>query len=713
MKSLPTAVISLMTFAYISGCSCDALTPSVNEIVDDPIAGQHGWPCTSNFSCKSGVCDTTQGRCVGTCTDEDNDGYGEGCALGSDCDDSDADQRTIEICGDGVDNDCDDRADESYTETCGCDASCQSEPKGATGTPFVPESKDSQGVGLDDDGALVLDATSLPPDVIWIANTGEGTISKVSTKAPFEELGRYQTGPDMPPELPGPGSASGSYPLFFGNDPSRTSVDPFTNDVYVANRAGGRVTKISELQEKCPDRWTPGNATSSGHDVLPWVDGEPTDDCIVWSIELWWDSKANTTCSRADAEGGNSSCKRPNRVRAIATQPEIGLDGVRKTIVWVGDYNLRRIWKLSENGEVLLTTTAPVRPYGFAIDGSGNLWMSTRDRDDDRYHVGRIDTHLCTNDAACETPVCVSDPSEGSEATGPCVKERIATPVPESNPNAYRLYGITVDADQRVWIGGDRRLLRYDPSAPLASRFVANDEIQPIRGISADRGFVYAARSGSNAAQIDANDPSQWISLGGTSGKNLWGVAADFDGKVWFINRGINLRDVTRDDDTSDVTLVTPNSNTLGDVTVDTDVAGYIFNAYTYSDMSGSQVRNATNPEGYYREVFEGCRGETVTPRWKSLVFDVETPAGTTVVFQVRLADEFQGLDAAPWIAVANAPADPSPVDLEAAIALAGESHRKYLEVEVVLRSSRTNEASATPRVLSFDVGRACRQTLE
>jgi streptogramin lyase len=70
------------------------------------------------------------------CIDADNDGYGENCAAGPDCDDGD---RTVhpgadEQCADGVDNDCDGQTDE---DDCGCTygdrMACYTGPAGTDG----------------------------------------------------------------------------------------------------------------------------------------------------------------------------------------------------------------------------------------------------------------------------------------------------------------------------------------------------------------------------------------------------------------------------------------------------------------------------------------------------------------------------------------------------------------------------------------------------
>src|SRR5690606_41952004 len=87
---------------------------------------------------------------------------------------------------------------------------------------------------------------------IWIANSVQGTVSKINTFTGVEE-GRYRTGPDDP-------------------DPSRTSVNQL-GDVAVANRNGG-IVKIAAATDRCVDANGDGaTQTSSGHDDIPdWGD---------------------------------------------------------------------------------------------------------------------------------------------------------------------------------------------------------------------------------------------------------------------------------------------------------------------------------------------------------------------------------------------------------------------------------------------------------
>ena len=103
------------------------------------------------------------------------------------------------------------------------------------------------------------DELDLEFSYIYIANTDQGTLSKLDTQT-MVEAGRYVTRPD------GDGY------------PSRTSVN-LDGDVAVANRHGG-LTKIYARIEDCKDtNGVPGIQTStSKDDVLPW--GE--DECVAW-----------------------------------------------------------------------------------------------------------------------------------------------------------------------------------------------------------------------------------------------------------------------------------------------------------------------------------------------------------------------------------------------------------------------------------------------
>ncbi|NIR37114.1 MAG: hypothetical protein GWO22_14335, partial [Actinobacteria bacterium] len=91
---------------------------------------------------------------------------------------------------------------------------------------------------------------------------------------------------------------------------------------------------------------------------------------------------------------------------------------------------------------------------GFALDGDGQLWISGRGN----RALGRVDTNRCTDAASCSDPICVAATGESTECDS-AVKAQIPAP--------HRAYGITVDFNQRVWLGGDEA----HPTLSLDARF--------------------------------------------------------------------------------------------------------------------------------------------------------------------------------------------------------------------------------------------------
>ena len=633
----------------IAGCDCSG------SVGKDGMGS--GRPCTASSECPVGeLCiDGSCGRMGGgeVCDgDVDGDGYGEGCDLGPDCDEGDPSQTGVEIC-DGWDNDCDGTADNGVLSSCGnCDSTCMASGAGAgTMTPWDIDMDDSEGVGVDDEGALILDSRMVDTHFIWIANTGEGTVSKVDTRT-YVEVARYVTGPD------------GS-----GNDPSRTSVNS-VGDVYVGNRIAQTVTKISALGADCPDTNGDGMVTTSTGptDVLAWG----MDDCVLWNTRLTGPGDL--------------------RIRAVAAQDVEGLDFTIDHYVWIGGWE-GIVWKLDgDDGAILVTTQSPTNNYGFALDGNGQLWISGRSS----AALGRIDTTRCVDDASCAAPAC------GDDAAGDtCVKQAI--PVPSGN----NPYGITVDFNQRVWIAayGGGSTLRYDHAAARGSRWVVAPHGVNCHGIAADgEGWVWAACDNSGVLRLNQMDPAGMNGIvAGTPGIYAKGMAIDFDGKVWVINLS-----------EGNATVIVPGP-ALTDAAVTTGVNDTPISRYTYSDMTGQQLRLATNPRGYYRRVFEGCPDTTGTTgtEWGELRWVGDAPPGTSLVWRARTAATRADLATAMWVTVATVPPAASPADVAAALMGAGITPQRFLEVEVQLTSMRESTTEVvTPRVFSMEVTHTCPPTI-
>jgi streptogramin lyase len=194
--------------------------------------------------------------------------------------------------------------------------------------------------GCNDDGGNVVEFS-----YIWIANSSDGTISKIDTTT-GTELGRYITRPD-------------------GNgNPSRTSVNRF-GDVAVANRSGG-ITKVFADPEDCLEsNGIPGIQTSTGpDDVLPW--GE--EECVAWYTEIAHNNNrpvawTNGTLNKETCEYEGVDVFTAYFDSGVAGTIEIAkLDGSLGTII-----------------ETIPMPDTPLKSHGFygaAIDGNDNAWFS-------------------------------------------------------------------------------------------------------------------------------------------------------------------------------------------------------------------------------------------------------------------------------------------------------------------------------------------------
>ena len=175
---------------------------------------------------------------------------------------------------------------------------------------------------------------------IWIANSGESTVSKINTQTMAEE-GRYLTRSD----------SAGS--------PSRTSVN-LNGNMAVANRNGG-ITAFWANPDNCDPmaNGVPGLQTSmNGGEVLPW--GE--DDCLRWSTAI--NATSNRPAAWAPGEWSDSECRYVNN--KFWTAARGGDDAGTRVMLLDG-----------ETGVIEQTIPIPEFTsitYGGAVDGDGNFW---------------------------------------------------------------------------------------------------------------------------------------------------------------------------------------------------------------------------------------------------------------------------------------------------------------------------------------------------
>ncbi|MCX4239130.1 Vgb family protein [Paraliomyxa miuraensis] len=314
---------------------------------------------------------------------------------------------------------------------------------------------------------------------IWIANTPDGTVSKIDTQSGVE-LARYATGASA------------------ASDPSRTSVN-LLGDVAVVNRAGGSVLKIAAVLERCVDANGNGSIeTSSGPtDVLPW--GQ--DECVLWETPLYTGARAAAWDSGNDPENlDDMGCQ--------VVDPSLWVSAMDET-------NTVHVWRLDgATGTKLQEVTLPGwnggwgGVYGGAVDRERGFWAPGKDNTV-LVHVDASTFELTVHDAV------------GYE----------------------RFYGIAMDADGTPWVASefDDRLLHFDRGSEQFVDHGATGH-GSLRGLAVDEaGNAWiAANNPCDLVRFDRGSGAyENIALPGCG--TPVGVSIDVEGFVWVVDQGSSL----------------------------------------------------------------------------------------------------------------------------------------------------------------------------
>jgi hypothetical protein len=393
--------------------------------------------------------------------------------------------------GDGVDT------GETDAESSSADASTTSS---MTSSTTDPTTEDDTGTEDDTDTDGVKFDTVEPGDVggggpgcqggdicgeaefsyIWIANSGENTVTKLNTRT-LEEEGRYWTRPDQ------------------GGSPSRTSVSVDGRAVAIANRHVG-ITKIWADLDDCEDKNNNGMIdTSTGkNDVRAFAD----DECIAWHREFPGMS-VQRPIAWTSGTYNEATCVWENQ-KIWTTTGDSGTPGqCGETGVYVHRLN-------GDTGEVEDTIHIPhnevkctfgastwgLGPYGAAVDNEGNMW----------FFVFGQSTVVRVNYDDLSYQIY----SGGS-------------------------YGLTVDSEGRPWTDSPQRL---DPQGGNWTGAIGNLPGSGGTGVAQDlQGRIWSGTVG-GVGWVDMETMVVGDTVLLPAPGNYRGVSVDVDGFIWAIPLG-------------------------------------------------------------------------------------------------------------------------------------------------------------------------------
>ncbi len=305
---------------------------------------------------------------------------------------------------------------------------------------------------------------------IWIANSPQGTVSRIDTRT-GDEVARYATGPTA------------------ATDPSRTTVN-LLGDIAALNRgSGGSVIKIVAEEDRCIDRNGNGTIETShgADDVLAW----DADECVVWSRPLHAGARAAAWDSGSDPEAEDcagepslwvSAMDASMTVHVLRLAGDTGDEEGSVTIPawdgsaeWGGLYGGavdkgRNFWAIGKDNAALFRVDfATMDVQRWEAPGVRRLYGIAMDKDGNPYVTAEFDNRLLRFDVESES------------------WEELATV-------SGTLRGLAVDRDGDAWIATNTNpcgLARYHHSDGSVDAIALPECNIPV-GVSIDvDGFVW------------------------------------------------------------------------------------------------------------------------------------------------------------------------------------------------------------------------------
>lgn len=487
---------------------------------------------------------------------------------------------------------------------------------------------------------LQLNVTGAGFPILWIANAGEDSLSKIDTTqvgaSPGREVARYHTWFNTG------SNATGNHGAWDGPAPSRTAVD-IDGNAYVLNRHfDGRPPVLFKILAN-------GFIDRNGNGVVD-TSFDANNDGVIQASEMkdLIDLNSNGIIDPNEIQDERIAwVKRvpdgiaaPLRPGGLGRALCIGTDGN----LWVGLYSDYAYYKVSAaDGSTIVgpvptfpTGTNPSAgawtPYGCLVDKDGVLWSASLSN-----LLGKIENT--------------------SSNVGP---------YPVSSFNGFYNYGIALGQDP-----GDGRTIVYLGSVNSRSytRFDSgtNTFTEPAAvyvyslGVNTDgAGNILVSNGGGGVIKFAPDGSVIWNSpaQSGTAGDSR-GIMPDANNDVWQIHLDQSKTSKFRGTDGAALGVVPTG-----------------LNPYTYSDATGFAAANITVSTGTWNVVQDGGTAGTT---WGTLSWNANVPLGATVTGRVRASDTVAGLEGQPFIDVSSG----------AIFNLIG----RYLEAQVRLTASNQGDS--------------------
>ncbi|MEZ5550642.1 MAG: hypothetical protein R3E82_07130 [Pseudomonadales bacterium] len=440
---------------------------------------------------------------------------------------------------------------------------------------------------------LQLNTTGSTFPVLWVANAGEDTVSRIDTDADCE-VARYETW-----------FSSGIHGAWNGPAPSRTAVDGEGN-VFVANRHFDNrpVSVLKILSEGGIDR--------NGNGVID-TSADANGDCQITPDEMIPLVDGNANGILEDAELADERVawveQIPNTTGQLGRSLCIAGDGN----LWAGTYNGHAYYELNpDNGSVLTgpIATPGLNPYGCVVDGDGILYSAGLSN-----VMGVLDTNTNTFLGAL-------------------------------NAGSF-FYGITA-GNGKIYGGSSSNLsyLQFDPNVgvgepdgnPATGTFSTPASVSLYSlGVGIDGNGQITVGQGSSLTKFDRDTGAVvWTTTSGSYG-DVRGIVTDSNNNTWAISRDRNA--VYKFDGAT--------GNLLTTVPVGNE-------PYTYSDATGFAFRNTTDPFGVFTVIIDGAAGAVWDSVSWNTEPEGSIPTGASIVVEARVADSLAGLGGATYAPATN-----------------------------------------------------------